>query len=294
MKGLIPFILVVGALGGGAYYIIQDLQHLVDDAQFESKINAQRVLFAEQSPIIAMVPDDKAPFDKAQLMGWHRRKIDEVYAEHPMQKIDDRYIKSLEKKSAEGKMDKATLAKFKERHEWMTGVWDKYMKVGDYKPLFTAAKSGVRLDIVNISPWRAPEGGPQSLKIDLIIWGMTKDQLNFSGMKLEFFTEETLKLKKKGQEYSKQEIEGAGPPNVLHPNGPNKEPMDWILEWPPGVGAGYYTGLPLFPPDATTWSFKVDLQQRSQGGTTIPIEFLWEDIEIRPEWRGSSFGPQGG
>ena len=74
---------------------------------------------------------------------------------------------------------------------------------------------------------------------------------------------------------------------MLHPSGPNPAPEKWILEWPPGTSAGYYTGLPLLPPDATAISFKIGMDLRTYGGSTIPLEFKWQNIPVKDEWKSA-------
>ena len=286
MKGLIPFIIVVAIIGGGAGYLIVDLQGKLDEAQFEAEIAKQRIKFAEQARFTIAVPDEKLRFDREQLMSWHRRAIKKVAEAHPKIEIEDRFINEMERKAAAGKRDKAKTAAFRERYDWMKGVWEKRVKKGGYEPILTQYKNGVRFDVVEISKWRPPEGGKEALKMDVLIWGPVKDQITFGSLEMAFVRE--IEQKVRGRTVKKKaiaKIQGGGPPTILHPSGPNPPPMDWITEWPPGVMVGYYAGLPLFAPDATSFTFKLSMQVRTQAGTTMPVELEWKNVPVDDAWR---------
>ncbi len=287
MKGIIPWIVAIGLLSAGGFFLVNNLQGELDDAQFMEKVNAQRVKFAEQAPFTRAAPDDKVKFDRGQLINWHKSQIGAILREHPEQKRDDRYIDEIEAKAKEGKKDKAKVAKVRERYDWMKSVWDNTLSKGAYDTVLSQYKEGIRYDITNIQPFTPPEGGKPTLKMDVLLWGPVKDQITFTGIEIQF-VREIVTTDKRGRETKKQalaKIEGGGPPTILHPSGPNPDPMDWILEWPPGVMVGYYVGLPLFAPDATKFSMTLSVQIRTQGGTTLPVEFTWKNVDVRPEWR---------
>lgn len=288
MKGLIPFVVVIALLGAGGYMMFTNLSEQLDEATFLEKLNAQRVQFVEQAAVTRMVPDDKFPFDRAQLIGWHLKEVNKLFEAHPTQKVADRFLKEREERNKDKKnKDLAKEERFKERYTWLKEVWEKQVSRGDYNVLMAQMKEGIRVEITNIEPWTPPEGGKQSLKMDLLLWGPVHDHITFKGLSIQF-VREIEETDKRGRTVTKRalaKIEGGGPPNVLHPSGPNPAPEKWIPAWPPNVSVGYYTGLPLFAPDATKFSFAMTVEVRTLGGTSTPIEFKWENIDVDPSWK---------
>jgi len=292
MKGLIPFLFVIAVLGGGGGYLYMNLAADLDQAQLDAKLAEQRVKAAEQIAHTLAVPDDKIKFDRAQLLRWHKTAIKKALDEHPKLSGEDRFIEDMENKAKEGKKDKAKTAKFRERYDWLKGIWDKTLSSGDYEAVLTQAKGGIRYDIFHITPWVPPEGGKEALRMDVFLWGGVKDQVTFTGIEFQFLRE--VEVEERGKKKKKTgiaKIEGGGPPDILHPAGPNPEPMEWIPEWPPGVMVGYYGRLPKMPPDATKVNIRFSVQKRSYGGTVEAIDFEWKAVDVKPEWKASADDP---
>jgi hypothetical protein len=292
MKGLIPFLFVIAVLGGGAAYLFTNLAADLDKAQLDGKLAEQRAKAAEQIAHTLSVPDDKVKFDRAQLMRWHKVAIKKALDEHPKIGSEERFIEEMEAKAKEGKKDKAKTAKFRERYDWLKGVYDQTVSKGDYDTVLTMAKGGLRYDVIGITPWVPPEGGKEALRMDILIWGGVKDQVTFANMEFQFLRE--VEVEERGKKKKKTgiaKIEGGGPPDILHPAGPNPEPSEWIPAWPPSVMVGYYGRLPKLPHDATKVNIKFNLQKRSYGGTTEAVDFEWKNVDVRPEWKASPDDP---
>jgi hypothetical protein len=286
MKGIIPFLVVIALLMGGGGLMFTSLDAQRDENTFFRKVHKQQVAFVEQVAVTRLVPEDKFKFDRAQLISWHASQIKKLYKEHPKQDVPDRFLVELEEKEKEKKKkDAAKKERFEKRYEWLKNIWDKTVSTGDYDTVLAQQKNGMWLEILDISPWVPPEGGKRSLKMDLLLWGPVHDHISFKGIEIQFLREIPPENGRGKPKKAIAKIEGGGPPNVLHPSGPNPAPEKWILEWPPGTSVGYYAGLPLLPPDATAISFKIGMDLRTYGGSTVPLEFSWQNIPVKDEWK---------
>jgi hypothetical protein len=297
MKSLIPFLIVIGLLGGGGAMLYIELQTKFDAAEYDAKLKEQRLKFAQHSVFTRSVADDQVAFERGRLMDWHVKAIKKIAKEHPESSKELRFMDNLKVKAEKDKKAKAKLATYQERYAWLDGVWQDTLKRGDYEPLLTQAKNGVRYDVVNILPVAGKSAGKKALQMDLLLWGPVKEHVGFGALTIQFVreietTDKRGKIKKK---VALVKIEGGGPPEILHPSGSNPDPAKWIDAWPPGVMVGYFRGLPLFPHDATKFSLKMELQIRTYAQATTTVEFEWKNIEVKPEWKapeGETFDAQ--
>ena len=80
-------------------------------------------------------------------------------------------------------------------------------------------------------------------------------------------------------------IEWAGSPLIYHPEGKNPTPSKYIEAWPPTLGVGYWEGLPLLPSTVKKINLEMNFSLRNTGGSTLPVEFKWEGVEVDPSWQ---------
>ena len=278
MKNLFAFALILAALAAGGGYLIWQQQGQLDELTYEKKLHEARVNFARQAALTIQVPNDRYAFDRSQLVSEHISNVERIWKEHPEQANPDKFIEERERAAKEGKKDKAKVAEYRERYDYLREQF-KVLQEG-YKPVLTGYSNGLRYDIAKMSKTSA--GGKESLRWDLFLWGGAPGQLTFGGIEIQFLRE-IKETDARGRETVKKaiaKIQGQGPPYILHEN-----PWEWIPEWPPTVMVGYYQGLPLFPPDATKFTLKLDLTVRTAQGTSMPIELKWENVDVDPAWR---------
>lgn len=278
MKNFLSFVIIIAALAAGGGYLLFQRQAQIDELTYEKKLHEQRVNFARQAALTIQVPNDRYEFDRSQLVSDHVAAVERLWKEHPDQANPDKFIEQREAAAKEGKKDKAKVAEYRERYDYLREQF-KVLSSG-YKPALSGYSNGLRYDLAKISKTNA--GGKESLRWDLFLWGAAPGQMTFGGIEIQFLRE-IKETDARGREKVKKaiaKIQGQGPPYILHEN-----PWDWIPEWPPTVMVGYYQGLPLFPADATKFSLKIDLTVRTAQGTNLPVELKWENIDVDPSWR---------
>lgn len=278
MKNLVTFVIIIAALAAGGGFLIWQQQQQLDELAFQKKLAERRTLFARQAAITIQVPKERLDFDRRQLISDHIDGVEALYKEHPAQLKPDAFIKEREQKAKEGKKDKARVAEYRERYDFLKERFE-VLKRG-YTPVLTGYQNGMRFDIVEVK--KTDADGKQSLRLDVFVWGPVEQQLGFGGIEIQF-VREIKETDARGREKVKKvlaKVEGAGPPYIFH-----EDPHNWIPEWPPGVMVGYYQGLPLFPPDATKFSLKMDFTLRTSAGTPLPVELKWENVDVDPAWR---------
>jgi hypothetical protein len=284
MKNTIAFLVGILAIVAGAGFLISGLQDRTDKAEFAEMLNAARVASAQQIPLIVQVPDDKIGYDRQQFMRKHTDSVNAAYKAHPQQKHEDKFILDLEEKAKKGEKDKAKTAEYRERYDYVKRVWNDKLKDGAYKTALTGHDHGIRVDILDIK--QTNDGGQQSMRMDVLIWGALKDQFTAGSLETQSVIElEELEKAGKNKGKPKQgivKVSGSALPYVLV-----DEPWQWLPEWPPGVMVGYYVGLPLFHPKAAKYNFTIDFSQRTQGGTVIPVVINWKDLAVDPGVRGA-------
>lgn len=278
MKNFVSFLLILLALGGGAGFLIYQKQAENDELGYQKKLQEARVNFARQAAITIQTPNDRYPFDRSQLVNDHIAAVERIWKEHPNQSNPDKFIEDREAAAKEGKKDKDKVKQYRERYDYLREQFE--VLKGGYKPVLSGYANGLRYDIAKIAKTSA--GGKDSLRWDLFLWGAAPGQITFGGIELQFLRE-IKETDPRGREKVKMaiaKITGQGPPYILH-----ETPWEWVPEWPPVAMVGYYQGLPLFPPDATKFSLKLDLQVRTAQGTALPVELKWENIAVDPSWR---------
>jgi len=290
MKGLIGTILF-GLLGFGTAFAVHTwLSGELDKAQFEAKLQEARVKFALESGAVAAAPDERRDADRRSLMSAHQRRLKGIYENHPKQNIEDKYIKNAEQKAKEGKRNKAKVAAVAKRYEWLKKMWNSGVKTGNYTAKLTGYKNGVRVDILDITPVTSEKNGKTVLRMNLLVWGPAKDQFVFGDYTISFREgddDDGKKKKKKSDdpEDGLSKIEWAGSPLIYHPEGKNPSPSKYIEAWPPTLGVGYWEGLPLLPSTVKKIDLEMNFSLRNTGGTTLPVEFKWESVEVDSSWQ---------
>jgi hypothetical protein len=284
MKNTIAFIIGILAIVAGAGFLISGLQDQVDEALFNQKLNAVRVDTARQVAVVVQSPEDKIGYDRQQFVRKHLEALAVAYKDHPKQKKEDKFILDLEEKAKKGEKDKAKTAEFRERYDYVKKIWNEKLKDGAYKPALSGYDHGVRIDILDMK--QSNDGGQQGMRMDVLIWGPIKEQFTAGQLEMQAVVElDELETKGKNKGKPKQgivKVNGSALPYVLV-----DEPWKWIPEWPPGVMVGYYAGLPLFHPKSTKYNFNLGFNQRTQGGTVIPVDIKWKDLPVDPGVRGA-------
>lgn len=284
MKNLVAFAIILGALVAGGGFLISQQQSRADAAEFLQKLHKIQLATSRQIQSTIQVPDDRIKFEQHNLVGSHVKAVADITKQHPEQNVEDHYILEKEAAAKEGKKDRAKIAEHRERYDYLKEQFG-VLKAG-YGARLTKYQNGMRFDIVDIKP--VVIEGKKVLRMDIFVWGPPEGQLTFGEMEIQFVREievEERGRKKKTQALAK--ITGAGPPYIFHENA-----HEWIYEWPPGVGVGYYQGLPLLAPDATKMTFTMRFTVRSQAGTSVPVELKWENVAVDPSWRAPEGSPE--
>lgn len=284
MKNLVALIIIVGALVAGGGFLISQKTAQVDEAVFKEKLHDIQMKSARQIPYTIQVSNDRLKFEEQQLVREHLKQVAELTKEHPEQNQEDQYILEREKAAKEGKKDKGKVAEYRERYDFLKERFE-VLKAG-YDTVLTGYQNGLRFDIVKIAPQLVE--GKRTLRMDIFAWGPPPQQVNFGSITIQFVRE--IEEEVRGKKVVKQalaKIEGSGPPFIFHENA-----YEWIYEWPPSISVGYYLGLPLLAPDAKKMSLTMDFTVRTASGTTIPVEFKWENVDVDPSWRAPEGSPE--
>lgn len=286
---MIWMLVAAGLILAGAWFLLDKSESDRDWAELQAKLSEQRLAFAMQLPAYVTVPPERSKLDRSQLMTWHRSAIERIVGEHPKHADRLDYLKKVERWVDEGKKsaDEAKLSR--DRYAWLKGEWDNTMKTASYEPVLSGTNGAMKLDIVKLAPFVPPNGGPAGLRMDMLLWGAAKDQVTFSSMEITTLREVEKPDGKKIRVV--EQTSTNSPPNVIHPSGPNPAPMDWITEWPPGVSAGYYIGLPKFPADATKYTLRMNIQSRTHGGTSVGGTIEWKAQDVPAEWKAADSAP---
>lgn len=281
MKNIISYLLVILVIAGIAGYLVSDLRESLDGAQYQAKLEKARTKLLRQSNLMLSAPNERVDFDRTQVLKDYRADLEKIFKEHPTQNREDAYLQDLEKDLKEGKQDTGKASDRKQRYTENKELYGKYLKDGNaYKPLLTAYSNGVRMDIMDIRP--STESGQKALRMDVFFWGTIKDQFSFQDLEIQFVREQVT-VDARGKEQKKQslgKIQGQSTPSLMDDDAFKRMP-----EWPLGVVPAYYEGIPLFAPDAARFSMKMNFVVRASGGTTMPLNFKWDNVEIKPEWR---------
>jgi hypothetical protein len=273
MKNFILLIAVVAGLAGVGGFLIVQKDAKLDEALYEKKLRKAQLAFAMQMPVSIQSPDEKVNFDRRQVMKEHREAVAAIFKEHPAQNIQDRFIVEREAQAKEGKKDKKKVAEYRERYDYLKERFA-VLKAQTYEPVLSAYSNGMRFDIQSIS-----KGDDGKLRVDIFIWGGVKGQLTFGAFSIKYpIVERDDRGKIKGDPQVVN-IDGAGPPFLLHEDG-----HEWIPEWPPGVSVGYYVGLPLFAPQAEKFNLSLEFTHRTTGGTAVPFTLEWKGVEVKSAW----------
>jgi hypothetical protein len=289
VKNMIAFIVGVLAIVAGAGFLISQTQERAESAELAQAISAAQLETIRQIMALTPAPDDKVGYDKQQAVRKHLEAIDALRKKYPSRMKPDAFILEMEAKASAGQKDKAKTAEYRTRYDYAKQMFDDYLKGGGAKPILTGHSNGMRIDVVSMKP--SNEGGEEGLRWDILIWGAPpKDQLNLTGIEIGsviHFTDNETSGKRKGQPKRtvvRQNMSPAMPYVLLD------KPWEWMPDWPMGVMAGYYVGVPKFDSRTNRAFFTLTGQMRTVGGTTVPVEIKWDNVPVESSWKGSPGG----
>jgi hypothetical protein len=289
VKNILPFLIGLLAIAAGAGFLIFQTQDRAEVAEMQSAIANAQMETMRQVYAMTAAPDDKVGYDKQQVVRKHVEAIEAIRKKYPTRMKPDQFIEDMEAKASAGQKDKAKTAEYRTRYDYAKQMFNDYVKAGTYKPILTGESHGVRFDLVAVKPFI--EGATDGLRWDVIIWGVPpKDQIQLSNLDIGsviHFTDVEKSGPRKGQPKRtvvKQSMAPAMPYVLLD------KPWDWIPDWPPGVMAGYYVGVPKFDSRTDRAFFTLSGQIRTAGGSTIPLEMKWNNVPVDGSWKGPAGG----
>lgn len=289
VKNLLAFVLALGAILAGAAFLIFSTQDRAELADMKAEVAALRLETARQVALLVHSPDDKVGYDRQQAFRKHKEAVDALRKKYPALLKEDAFINEMEQRAKAGEKDQAKTKDYRARYDYVKEMYKQYIEAGNYKAIFSSESNGLRYDVVSIKKFT--EGSTDGLRWDVIIYGApVRDQLQLTNINLvnwlEFPELET-SGKRKGQPKRtafKMDIAPAMPTIWVD------KPWEWMPEWPANVTVGYYVGLPAW--DSRTKSVDITLtgQMRTLGGTTIPLEAVWNKVPVDSAWKGPAGG----
>jgi hypothetical protein len=289
LKNIVPFVVGVLLVVAGGYYLISTTESRAKDAEVAAAVAAAQLETARQVAAGVAVPEDNAAFEHGQVVRKHAELIEGIRKKFPEHLKPDAFILDMEKAAAEGKKDKAKTAEYRVRYDYAKQVYTDYLKAGTAKPILSGQKNGLRFEVMAVK--RSTEGGKEGLRFDVLIWGAPpKDQLQLQNIEFTnvlHFPEMETSGKRRGQPKRtafKLNLAPAMPYVLLD------KPWEWIPEWPTGVMAGYYVGVPMFDSRTDRSNIILTGQVRTVGGGIVPIQIEWKHVKIPAEWKGTAGG----
>ncbi len=289
MKNLLAFALAIGAIAAGAIFLIFSTQDRADDAEMHAALRDLQMDVLRQVNLIVNSPDDKVAYDRQQVVRKNMEGIEALRKKYPTRLKPDQFIEDMEAKAKAGEKDKAKTAEYRIRYDYAKELFNNYLKDGAYKPVLTGHSGGIRFDVVSMK--RAVEGGQEGLRWDVLIWGApTKEQLQLSNIEIKsviHFPDLETTGKRKGQPKRTVVTMNLSPamPYVLL-----DKTWEWFPEWPVGVAAGYYQGVPMFDSRTDRANITLTGQLRTLGGSMVPVEIEWKHVKIDGSWKGPAGG----
>jgi len=289
VKNLVAFVLALLAVVGGALAMVFQQKDRADMYDMERDLAQIQRETQRQSSLIAHDPDEKFPYDRQQLVRKHVEGVEALRKRYPELMKPDSFIERMEEKAKEGAKDKAKTAEYRARYDYMKEMWDSYLKVGNFKPLFAGTSNGVRFEVVSVK--KSNDGGKEGLRMDVFIYGAPpKDQLGLNNLHIDTwveFAENETSGKRKGQPKRalyKADLQPFLPYVLID------KPWEWMAEWPAGVMVGYYVGIPQWDSRAKRMDLTLEGGLRTNGGTVIPLAMNWKKMSIDDSWKGSPGG----
>lgn len=289
MKNLLAFALAIGAIAIGAMFLIFSTQDRAEVAELHSGLRDLQLDVLRQVSLVVHSPEDKVGYDRQQVVKKNMEGVEALRKKFPGRLKPDEFITEMEAKAKTGEKDKAKTAEYRIRYDYAKQMFESYLKDGAYKPIFSGQSGGIRYDVVAVK--RSVEGGQEGLRWDVIIWGVPpKDQLQLSNIEITnvlHFPEMETSGKRKGlpkRTATKVNLSPAMPYVLLD------KTWEWFPEWPIGVAAGYYQGVPMFDSRTDRANITLTGQLRSLGGSMVPISIEWKQVKIDGSWKGAPGG----
>lgn len=289
MKNLLAFAIAIGAIAAGAIFLIFSTQDRADDAEMHAALRDLQLDVLRQVNLIVNSPDDKVAYDRQQVVRKNMEGVEALRKKYPTRLKPDQFIEDMEAKAKAGEKDKAKTAEYRVRYDYAKEIFNNYLKDGAYKPVLTGHSGGIRFDVVSIK--RAVEGGQEGLRWEVIIWGApTKEQLQLSNIEITnvlHFPDLETTGKRKGQPKrtaTKVNLSPAMPYVLLD------KTWEWFPEWPVGVAAGYYQGVPMFDSRTDRANLTLTGQLRTLGGSMVPVTIEWKQVKVDASWKGAPGG----
>jgi hypothetical protein len=282
-------VLALLAIVAGALAMVFQQKDRADTYDMERELAQIQKETSRQAALIAHSPDDKFAYDRQQLVRKHVDAVEALRKRYPEMMQPDAFINRMEEKAKEGAKDKAKTAEYRARYDYLKEMWDNYLKVGNFKPVFSGVDHGLRFEVASIK--KSNDGGQEGLRWDVFIYGAPpKDQLQLNNFHIDTwveFADNETSGKRRGQ--PKRAVYKAD----LQPFLPYvlvDKPWDWMPEWPAGVMVGYYVGIPQWDSRSKRVDMSLDGGLRTNGGTIIPISMKWKRLNVEDGWKGTPGG----
>jgi len=285
VKNLLAFVLALVAVVAGGLVMVFQQKSRADQFDVDRELAAIQASTFRQASLFAHSPNDKAGYDRAQMVRKHLEAVAELKKKYPEHLKEGAFIDAMEQKAKEGAKDKAKTAEYRARYDYVKEMWESYLKVGNFKPLFAGESHGLRFEVVSIK--KSNDGGSEGLRWDVFIYGAPpKEQLTLNNLHLDTwveFADKETSGKRKGlpkRAVYKADLQPFLPYVLVD------KPWEWMPEWPAGVMVGYYVGIPQWDSRSTTVDISLTGQMRTMGGTIVPVEIAWK-MAVEAGWKGA-------
>lgn len=282
MKQLLPLLIGLLVLGGGAGYVISDLSKREDQARYDAGLAKVQRDSAMLVPQVVGVPDGAVPGEATRLFQHHQDGVNALYKTFPDLKNPDAFLQGVERKAKAGTYDDEKRQAFTERYEALKALHKDIIK-GEYRPVWTQRAGAMRLDVVRLRPKQVK--GRSWLVADIVMWGPVKERITFGAMDLKLLVEHEVPGRR-GRMVDKKAVipitASNGTPSTLI-----DAPYEWMPGFPPGVMVGTYN-LPVLPRATTRLSLKLNMITSAAGGSRVPAQFEFLDVEVPPTWTAPS------
>jgi len=241
--------------------------------------------YSDRAGLSRAVPPDRLPEWRDEVQALSRWYFDELQAirnRHPGEPARPNAVEAARaEKKAPSEKDLAQLQDFQSYADGRLAL----LREGRYAPAASLLAEGLRLDLVEIAPGAAPDGGAPSLRIDFALWGaprwLERDRggertvtrtvvpVAFKRIQLRF-------LDAGGKLYG--EMSGAGEPYQKL-----VDPERFQDDFPPGMLFGTWW-VELFPREAAEVELEVTADLRGASGTVRPATFTAK-LPVPEAWK---------
>lgn len=201
--------------------------------------------------------------------------LEEHRKRHGLKETWGAYLEELERSGAkEGGKEKE--AELRALYQQVREVFDR-MREGTYRPEWTAADKGLRLDV--LSAERVMEQGVPKVRMQLVLWGAWRElreegRVRRVASSASFATKWRL-LDERGRLVGEMSAED--------PSYKVDWPERFIADFPPQMILGRYD-LDKLPAQVAKLETTFKVRSRTAWGSPVESEFVWK-VDVREDWR---------